>query len=83
MWSDHSSRVPDTQLGRQGGLDSTLAADIARAQSMVDVAVCCFDLESVAGAPVEANKGGERQQIENDHVPECERTWKEGHPRKV
>ena len=43
---------PDNPADHQGGLDETLAADITRAQSTVDVAAYDFDLQSVADALV-------------------------------
>ena len=51
-------QYPDNPADHQGGLDRTLAADISRAQSTVDVAVYRFDLQSVADALVEAHEYG-------------------------
>ena len=51
---------PDDPTSHEGGLDRTLAADIARAQSTVDVAAYRFDLERVADALLEAHELGVR-----------------------
>ena len=51
-------QYPDNPADHQGGLDELLAADIARAQSTVDVAAYDFDLQSVADALVEAHEYG-------------------------
>ena len=51
---------PDNPADHHGGLDRTLAADIARARSTVDVAAYRFDLESVADALVAAHENGVR-----------------------
>jgi len=51
-------QYPDNPADHQGGLDEMLAADIARAQSTVDVAAYDFDLQSVADALVEAHEYG-------------------------
>ena len=59
-------QYPDNPSDRQGGLDRTLAADITRAQSTVDVAAYDFDLESVAAALVEAHEYGVRVRLVTD-----------------
>jgi len=51
-------QYPDNPADHQGGLDETLAADIARAQSTMDVAAYDFDLLSVADALAEAHEYG-------------------------
>ncbi|NIV28969.1 MAG: phospholipase [Anaerolineae bacterium] len=63
---------PDNPVADRDGLDRTLAADIARAQSTVDVAVYRFDLESIADALVEAREAGVRVRlvIESDNAEE-------------
>jgi phosphatidylserine/phosphatidylglycerophosphate/cardiolipin synthase-like enzyme len=66
-------QYPDDRAEHQGGLDRTLAADIARARSTVDVAAYDLDLESVADALVEAHKSGVRVRlvIESDNAQEA------------
>ena len=63
---------PDNPADHQGGLDSTLAADITRARSTVDVAAYRFDLESVADALLEAHENGVRVRLvtESDNADE-------------
>ena len=56
-------QYPDNPADHKGGLDRTLAADIARAQSTVDVAVYRFDLDSVADALVKAHEHGVRVRL--------------------
>jgi phosphatidylserine/phosphatidylglycerophosphate/cardiolipin synthase-like enzyme len=65
-------QYPDNPADHQGGLDRTLAADITRAQSTVDVAAYDFDLESVAAALVEAHEYGVRVRLvtESDNAEE-------------
>ena len=65
-------QYPDDPANHQGGLDRTLATDIARAQSTVEVAVYDLDLESVADALVEAHEQGVRVRlvIESDNAQE-------------
>ena len=65
-------QYPDNPADHQGGLDKTLAADITRAQSTVDVAAYDFDLQSVADALVEAHEYGVRVRLvtESDNAEE-------------
>ncbi len=51
-------QYPDDMADHHGGLDETLAADIARAELSVDVAAYDLDLESVAEVLVEAYDDG-------------------------
>jgi phosphatidylserine/phosphatidylglycerophosphate/cardiolipin synthase-like enzyme len=66
-------QYPDDPADHQGGLDRTLAADVARARSTVDVAAYDFDLESVADAMMAAHKQGVRVRlvIESDNAEEA------------
>jgi phosphatidylserine/phosphatidylglycerophosphate/cardiolipin synthase-like enzyme len=59
-------KYPDTEADHHGGIDETLAADIARARSTVDVAAYDFDLETVAQALVDAQKRGVRVRLVTD-----------------
>ena len=66
-------QYPDTPADHQGSLDRTLTADIARAQTTVDVAVYRFDLDSVTDALLEAHENGVRVRlsIESDNAEEA------------
>ncbi|MGD8624242.1 MAG: phospholipase D-like domain-containing protein, partial [Anaerolineae bacterium] len=57
---------PDEVSDHHGGLDETLAADIDRAQTSVDVAAYDFDLERVADALVAAHERGVRVRMVTD-----------------
>jgi phosphatidylserine/phosphatidylglycerophosphate/cardiolipin synthase-like enzyme len=65
-------KYPDTEADHHGGIDETLAADIAQARSTVDVAAYDFDLETVAQALVDAQKRGVRVRLvtDSDNVEE-------------
>ena len=65
-------QYPDDPADHQGGLEEVLEADIARAQSTVDVAAYRFDLQSVADALVEAHEYGVRVRLvtESDNADE-------------
>jgi phosphatidylserine/phosphatidylglycerophosphate/cardiolipin synthase-like enzyme len=65
-------QYPENRSDHGDGLDRTLAGDIARAQSTVDVAIYRFDLESVTDALIDAHESGVRVRlvIESDNAEE-------------
>ena len=65
-------QYPDNPADHQGGLDRTLAADIARATSTVDVAIYRLGLESVTNALLDAHEAGVRVRLvlESDFAEE-------------
>jgi len=59
-------KYPDQESDHHGGLDETLAADIDRAQTSVDVAAYDFDLDRVAEALVAAHERGVKVRFVTD-----------------
>lgn len=59
-------QYPDDEANHHGGLDEILAADIAQAQSSVDVAAYEFDLENVAEALLAAYERGVQVRMVTD-----------------
>jgi len=65
-------KYPDTEADHHGGLDETVAADIGKARSTVDVAAYQLDLEAVAQALIDAHKQGVQVRLvtDSDNVDE-------------